>query len=541
MSKNFQSKTILISRGILTGALILSGCAGVRVHDESKAIVTAGIKEKYAQANVLGVIDVEKQNLDNLLAEELKVVRDNQKLQVDFALLSIADNNTPMGATYAQEAVDRLKKLGYSDNLKQVRTAVLEEADLKAAKRAMDVSSDLIRNITGRMPPPCPDKDSLPQELLLPESISDQNRVGAQFLYKRYQKDCTTHQNLLKKQPGGDTRQAYNEWKTAEAKHKEILKSIDDARKALKEKRDAYNQALERLNEAKKSGDELEQQIRDEAALLLNDLESAKEVAKLIDPGIVAEERLNAIIVLLTAAAGEEINTSEPDIKKAATIVKEIPSLAGDIQGLLEQAKAPSVNNLLIEMRHQVQQLEYAKQLQTLSQQRLDILRVKYDAFKEEARYWLAFGDAMCSYAVLSAGKAFPGQRCDDFVISSDGTCKLGDEEISNCALGEPWNTNIQAQSSKAATRELYKALAAYLRALAVQSKPPQQDFRLIDVRHRETLAAKESAIRGWDNLVAVPIDQIYAYYQAGLKPAEIGDLLVKALGFTAVAIGLAQ
>jgi hypothetical protein len=91
------------------------------------------------------------------------------------------------------------------------------------------------------------------------------------------------------------------------------------------------------------------------------------------------------------------------------------------------------------------------------------------------------------------------------------------------------------------ATRELYKALAAYLQALAIQGTESEQTFNLIDIGHREALAGREAALRGWDNLVAVPISQLDAYYQAGLKPAEIADLLIKALGFTAIAIGVSQ
>jgi hypothetical protein len=60
-------------------------------------------------------------------------------------------------------------------------------------------------------------------------------------------------------------------------------------------------------------------------------------------------------------------------------------------------------------------------------------------------------------------------------------------------------------------------------------------------VHHREALAGRETALRGWDNLVAVPIGQLDAYYQAGLKPAEVADLLIKALGFSAIAIGVAR
>ena len=36
-------------------------------------------------------------------------------------------------------------------------------------------------------------------------------------------------------------------------------------------------------------------------------------------------------------------------------------------------------------------------------------------------------------------------------------------------------------------------------------------------------------------------LDELDAYYKAGIKPAEIADLIVKALGFTAIAIGVAQ
>jgi hypothetical protein len=38
-----------------------------------------------------------------------------------------------------------------------------------------------------------------------------------------------------------------------------------------------------------------------------------------------------------------------------------------------------------------------------------------------------------------------------------------------------------------------------------------------------------------------VPIDQLSAYYQAGLKPEVIADLIVKALGFTAITAGVSS
>jgi hypothetical protein len=156
------------------------------------------------------------------------------------------------------------------------------------------------------------------------------------------------------------------------------------------------------------------------------------------------------------------------------------------------------------------------------------------------------FTDALCSYAVVAVDpKQWPGQQCDGFSIKKDAqnqvVCSLGETPIAGCPLGRPWNQAIRNPVNPVATRELYKALAAYLQALAAQGLHNENTFRTIDVRHREALTAREAALRGWDNLVAVPIDQLDAYYQAGLKPGEIADLLVKALGFGAIAYGVSR
>jgi hypothetical protein len=300
------------------------------------------------------------------------------------------------------------------------------------------------------------------------------------------------------------------------------------------------------LNQAKDRGPEVQKKLRNDADVLKNDFELARDISGFIENKSAAAERADAMVVLLTVAAGGEISTSDPKLNKAANVAREIPSLAGDIRGLVEQARAPSVNNLLIELNHQVVLLEYAKRLRTLAQQRVDVLKTRYDALKEESRLWQRFGDAVCSYGMISGGGEFPSESCDDFSVSVIAKNKmicavLTMPAVENCALGKPWHEVIQSPGTGPATRELYKALAAYLQALAVQATQSEQTFRLIDVRHQETLASRESALRAWDNLVSVPVTQIEAYYQAGLKPAEIADLIVKTLGFTAIAVGVSQ
>jgi hypothetical protein len=294
------------------------------------------------------------------------------------------------------------------------------------------------------------------------------------------------------------------------------------------------------------SGAATQKALQDRAAEAAQALDQARGVAGLIEAKGLAATRVEALVQLLTAAAGSSVDPAEPAVKTATDVASQIPSLAGELHALVARGRAPSVHNLLIELRHQVVLLERAKQLRAFAQQRADLAQAQYDALRQETELWVRFTDAFCSYAVVAGDpQQWPGARCDAFSVEIDAqgqvACTLETAALPSCALARPWNQAIRTPINDVATRELYKALAVYLQALAAQGTQNEQTFRMVDVRHREALTTREAALRGWDNLVAVPVDQLDAYYQAGLKPAEIADLLVKALGFAAIAFGVAQ
>ena len=529
----------------LAAVLTLSGCGGAfRVHDESRAKMATGIKSKYDKADVLGSIEVEKKNLDNLLAEELKVVRDNQQLRVDYALLRLADGTAPMALTYRDTALARIKALGFADP-KALRADRLRVVDLTVGSRELESLARNIKALTRIAPPPCRTDTVLPDALDPTPALTPEAREGAEAFYATYVKVCNQVKTNAPAHAAGDLQEAFKYWTDARNEVARLDQSIADATKDVGAKSDAYKDALAKRKEAANAGDEVKKDAEDKAAAALKALDKAKDIAKVIGDKDTAEQRLDSLVVLLSAAAGGTITTPDERLKKAATVAKEIPSLAGEMTALLQNAKAPTVNGLLIEMRHQILLLELVKQLRGFAQQRADILKARYDALKEEARLWLRFTDATCSYAVVQPDGPFPGDKCDafDVTIGSNNSvsCRLDSAPIAECRLGRSWNTNIRDRANVPANRELYKALAACLQALAIQGAQHEQTFRLIDVGHREALANREAALRGWDNLVAVPIGQLDAFYQAGLKPAEIADLIVKALGFTAIAVGVAR
>lgn len=117
--------------------LVLSGCAGTRLYDKSKANVATAIKTKYAEAEILGTIEAQKKNLEALLAEELMVIRENHRLQVDFALLELADNDTPMADTWRDEIDAPPEQLGVDSSTGVLREFIIALDDIAELNREM--------------------------------------------------------------------------------------------------------------------------------------------------------------------------------------------------------------------------------------------------------------------------------------------------------------------------------------------------------------------------------------------------------------------
>jgi hypothetical protein len=60
-----------------------------------------------------------------------------------------------------------------------------------------------------------------------------------------------------------------------------------------------------------------------------------------------------------------------------------------------------------------------------------------------------------------------------------------------------------------------------------------------MDLEHRQSLVDNRHAIQAWDNIIDVPIDQLQAYHEDGIKPEDLSDLIIKAVGLTAIAVGV--
>ena len=551
MHKKDRSSLELFLSSISLGLIMLSGCAAgsLRLYDETKSKMSAEVKEKYGQADVVGVIDVEKKNLDALHQEELQVVRDNLRLQLDLTLLELADNDSPMAETWQDEIETPIDALGFSNsgNLRKF----LGGSDQVALRSAeLERLRDRISTATSKPPQECTVGGALDSDLQFPPGLSQVVIDRAQDRYQIYKETC----EKLKKAHGetelaeaGKVNKARRNWENAKKVLVDTKREADNAKKGVDKIAKDYEASVAKVREAGTRGDALRKTIKEKADALRSDLEKATKLA----PQALSEERLSAILTLLKAAASEQTKVEDnAELAQAVLMVNGLSSLAGDVAGLIAEAKAPSVGNLLIELQHQTVLLEHAKAVETLQEQRVNILESKYAAYRSEAELLLTFRDALCSFAFRSENKTHPGDKCDEFSVVQDNktwTCKFpGEDPIRDsdpnnkkCALFKPWKTFLSKPPQGDAGREFFKALASFTRIFPVRAFQIEQDFNLVDLQHRENLASREMALRAWNNLAAVPIDQLHAYYLSGLKPEAVADLIVKALGFTAITAGV--
>lgn len=544
----------------LLGGLLLQGCASFVMHDEARAKLSADTKKAYADAKVTSVLEADRQNLATLLAAEIEVVQENARFQADWASLELANGVRPMGVTVAVGAMKQIAELGFH-SVAELRP--LGDAGIDRAKLLVQIDRD--RGLLGRLKFEIPDcNEALPPTPTVPAEMSASDANDLQRRYASYVKHCTGLLAVDAIGPsGGDLGNARQKWLAARKAQAVADKAYKAEQAKLKQAKKEYDDAVKEGADAAKAGPELTKKIAEKAEKLGKAVEDAKK----LDKGLEHEPLVDTLVDLLTAAAGGDVNPSDPSMKGPIAVAKQIPSLAGDIKALEAERKTPPVSGLLIALRHQALLAELARQRALLQAERVGIYKAAYDTYLKASAKWQAFFDAICSYAVLGARMPPPGEACDTaFVLAKldqDGKpiaddsdparkvvgvrCDYKGKKIDGCLLEQPWKDRLRGaedcgrKDCSQVKRQLYAAVAAYLQALELQERPLEQRFREIDVAHRETLLAKKSAIDQWDNLVGVPLEQLEAYYKAGVKPAELADLIVKALGFTAIAIGVSK
>lgn len=560
--------------GVLTvcvsASLVLFGCSAIHLYDAGKESTAKDVKAKYTALNLPSLLGVETQNLDALLAEELAIVREAYSLRLDLALLRLADDEEPIGAAIAQQITRdgrthvssvsrRLKGLGFA-NVAELR-GLMNATDLVESRaEAVRGRDDLIYAVAGRRAPACDDPDSARKIELLEKSVTDAAETEKLAVHlEAYKRACTEHgtaqDNLAKSKTlgNGEVREGYGEWLAAERALAKRRQNAHDLELALKEASAKYEEAIKA-----QSGGESEarnKKVEETAAALRKALKDAAKASDAAGIPALSESRVQAIDTFLTALSGGTIygkTVADPGVQRAALVARELSSLAEEIDIFVKRSRAPAASPLVIEKQHQLLLRDDALRRVSLAVQRVALLEARYSALVAETRFLLAQYDGVCN--VLQPAKPEAGRvACDRLNVTlTDGklTCvyhvevtkggQTTSERKEACAALEmTWSKGLR-DGTTPVKRALWEAVAGLGGRLAI-AQPLQDEaaYRLAHLSHLEVAASDEFAIRAWDGLIVTPVTQLAAYHQTGIRPAELADLIVKAIGLGGIAIGV--
>jgi hypothetical protein len=536
---------------------LLVGCSAIHLYDPGREATAKDVKTKYTELKLPGVIATEQQNLDALLEEELAVVREAHSLRLDLALLRIVDDDQPIGEVITGRGTGwsrRLEELGFTDTA-ELR-AFLNAFDLVRSRgEEVGLRDDLIYAQSGRRAPACDDPGLAAKlEQVLQSVTGALKQAMLETQIQSYTKACNKYREaqggLEAKLGGGEVGRSYNEWRGAETALAAQRSKAQGFEQRLKKASADYEAAIAAQQAAATS--ENEERVKTAAAALRDALKEAGTASDLVGGPALAGSRVQAIDTVLTALSGAQIDdkkVSEPDVQRAALVAGGIPALVGEIDVLVKQSRAPAVSPLVIEKQHQLLLRDDALRRVNFAAQRVALRETKYNALVAETRFLLAQRDSVCN--VLQPAEPAKRIKCDTLTATHDEgkwTCNYQLENAGEALPTMPqdcprltltWGQGLR-EATATEKRAMWEALAALGGRLAI-ARPMQDeaDFRLAHLSHLEVAASDEFAIRAWDGLITTPVNQLAVYHQTGIKPAELADLIVKAVGLGAIGIGV--
>lgn len=517
--------------------LVLAGCQGMYLHNPDRAAVAATAKASIGKVDVAAVTKTEQDNLAKLLAEEITTIDARSKLAANLALIEMSASDNSVASHY-RKSMAKVKGTFAKDSM-----LALKEVQDCGIRRAGDMAqlANLREQLQEYGATDIPfSLAELPEQPAVPPGLSGNLAKRFTDAYKLYRDRLNGLRTCANMGPGNDLARA----KTAYLERQEMAArqkaAVDNARKA-------YAQAVAANAAKTASAEATAANIQKKADELLKALDKLADVS----PSMANRIKGEAVVELLSAAVSGDTTTDDPSLAPALELAKGLPSLAQSIRVAKAAREQVPVSHLLLSLNHLVIAAARDDRLAALDAEEVAILEQKAALLEAQAGLWRTYSDNLCNLAMIAAGKGHPGTACDTIQFEGkDQTCvvtfnvqgKLTPTRIDACVLGRSWRSLFEdASLGTPARRALNEAAAGYLQVRLSAYSGTAQEFRRLDVAQRRSVVRNEAALQQWKNVVAVPAAELDGYYAGGAKPAEIADLIVKALGFTAIAIGAAK
>lgn len=537
-----------MGRWIPSAALVLlAGCQGMYMHNPERAAAAAVAKKNIETVDIDAISKAERENIARLTAEAIKGMEAREKLVSAFELIQITSGEQSVIQHYTRSMTIVVRDLQAESMLE-----LKEVSDCKI-KRDQQVNRTVLRKrqlveafkVT---PPAC--NAAMPAGMDEPAGLTPAQSARFRITYANYKSLCSVAVPQCRAMDLKGDLEVLEASQADLAKERQKLKdSVDTARRE-------YAEAVKQNKAKTKAAADKDEEVKKKAEKLVDSLDKLAKKA----PGLADRIKGSALVELLSAAATGNADTKNGDHAAAMEVAKSLPSLAESV-AVAEAADAQvPVSHLLLALNNVLIVGERNDQLAALDDEDIALQKRKIAVLENQADLWRAYSDQLCKLVIIANTALAPSGSCDTIRFGLDNgvpTCEVRigarkEELIKNCVLARSWRElfgdglaesmkGASAAQLAAARRALHEAAAAYLQVRLMAYHATLEQFRRFDVAYRRTVVQREAALEQWKNVVALPAGELEAYYNGGVKPAEISDLLVKALGFTAVAVGASK
>ncbi|MEO8020425.1 MAG: hypothetical protein ABI660_01040 [Polaromonas sp.] len=519
--------------------MALAGCQGMYLHQPDRAATATTAKKNIDLVDVQAITKTENDNLAAMLKQEVKGIETLANQSASLSVIQMSSSEQSIARHY-QVAIEKMKAARGEGSMLELKTAgqcpALKKTDAETAERERQRMAVYGFTTTEAC------STSMPLTIMAPADLSATDKASLTAIYTAYLGHCA---GSLRACVRNDAQEDLEQAKTEAATRAKTAKKLEGD---IKLARSAYAAAAKANADKTKNAAATEADLNEKAKKLANLLSSLEKASPESAHRIHAE----ALLDLLNSAASGQPVAGNPDLETASKIAATLPSLADSVEAARAASRQVPVSHLLLSLNNLLVLGERDDRLADLEKERLGALQRKVDNSVQQDRLWRRYSDQLCNLVLAASNQPHPNHSCDTIAFEgpdNDPVCVVTVEgkaaqRIKPCVLGKSWRTLFKGglkDGQAGARRALYEAAAAYLQVRLIAQRPVIDDFNILDVQYRKAVIEKEANLQQWKNVVAIPAGELEGYYSGGVKPAEIADLLVKAAGFTAVAIGVSK
>ncbi len=487
--------------------IILSACSG-HLYNQGNYDLAQKATETFNKVELEKSIDKEFALLDTLLKKELEAVEAQATAQRDARLWQIIASDTATDSyEYLAKQIDsRIQQL--IGDLQKAKDYRSKSATVDSRAVQLEQAKDVYKVYRKRSDPSAECKEGMSQDAIkTPDALPTYLELITQ---------CTKYEEAKKAReaiiPEGLLGTLNAEILAIEKAKKDIEGAIKTSKDELKRAKEDYESKVapkkpatakvakelrEKLNDLESKVDVLDVELPEDFQQfkLLGKIEKLKKQKESVD------QLLNMVI--------ENPDTVNADLSPKAQSALKFASYVNEFQAHIDSMNFPQVSKLLLESEFLKISIQNLNDQVSIADQKLDWMKKKRGLMESEMSWLLRAKDASDSLKAHIQRVSNPGNVSK--FISYMSIINVGD-----------------SRSKQLATYAMTYYATSWTLA---RIEEELIDYQIIHLDHVTALNSSVSALKQWNSLIKIPLNQILQWEAQGIKSEQLSGL-IQALGF---------